>query len=178
MGLLGGEAQRAKGLCVGHLLNILCRVLNNSVAGCFVVVSLLCAGTIQAQDFAACSVETDDNAEELAHRDHTLGYVSYETHKRHKSIVEITYTFMDCATGDTVYVDFLESHRKKKNIGGTNVSAMAIAIRELIADTQPSWGNNVDRLTEALDGIEAEYRREDEEPLSCSCRVAYPEIER
>ena len=149
-----------------------------NVAVILIAGATICAGPSHAKDFGACSVEGDDGSEEAGHRDHTLGYVSYETHKRHKSIVEITYTFMDCATGDTVYVDFLESHRKKKNIGGTNVSAMAIAIRELIADTQPSWGNNVDRLTEALDGIEAEYRREDEEPLSCSCRVAYPEIER
>ena len=177
MGFLGGEAQRTMGMCAGRL-SVLCRFLSKSVTGLVVVASLLGTAVVHAQDFSACSVEADDGTEEMAHRDHTLGYVSYETQRRQKSVIEITYTFMDCATGDTVYVDFLESHRKKKNIGGTNVSAMAIAIRELIAETQPSWGNNVDRLTEALDGIEAEYRRESEVPLSCSCRTAYPEIER
>ncbi|MEM0976470.1 MAG: hypothetical protein AAGJ34_02925 [Pseudomonadota bacterium] len=132
-----------------------------------------------AQDFTFCVTEAEENeVVEVNHRDHTLGYVSFETQVNKKSVTEITYTFMDCATGDTVYVDFLESNRKKKNIGGTNVTAMAIAVRDLIADTQPSWGNNMDRLVEELVGIGATFQRAADEPLTCGCRMAYPEIER
>ncbi|MEO1563101.1 MAG: hypothetical protein AAFR98_06650 [Pseudomonadota bacterium] len=132
-----------------------------------------------AQDFGLCATEAEENdVTEVAHRDHSLGYVSYESQVSQKSITEITYTFMDCATGDTVYIEFLESHRKKKNFGGTNVAAMAIAVRDLISDTEPTWGNNVDRLIEELTAIGADFQKQTDVPLSCACRMAYPEIER
>ena len=132
-----------------------------------------------AQDFGICTAEAEaDGREEVNFRDHGLGFVSFETQENQKSFTAITYSFIDCATGDTLSVEFLESHRKKKAVKGTNVSALAISIREIFDEMVPSWGNNLEVLGEKLSTIDAEFETQLDLPQTCACKTAYPEIVR
>ena len=134
-----------------------------------------------AQSFAECQSAAqllDPPRNEINYKVHGQGYLSYENHKQIGSITEVIYEVVDCATGDTLMVDFQLSHRKKTIVNGKNLMAIAANIRGKVSTFVPSWGNEIERLQVELSEADIESRFVAEVPMTCACRTAYPDINR
>ena len=143
-------------------------------AGALCGVSL--ATVVTAQDFAACVVD-EENIFVTNHKDHGLGYVSYETKRNQTSIQDITYRFEDCSTGRGLDISFIHSQRKKKTFGGQNAVAVELAIRTTIEETNPSWTDSIIEVENRLLEQGVQVERVSVENDNCACVAAYPNLQ-